>query len=118
EARIAHESLLDMAERASGTLRVSMPVDLATDYLAPMLADFSAAYPQLAFEIDLTPRRVDLQSEPFDLAIRMGPPPTAPSMLVARRIAVLPRYLYAAPAYLKNAPPLRHPADLSQHVLC
>ncbi len=118
EARIAHESLLDVAERASGTLRASMPVDLATDYLAPILADFSRAYPQLAFEIDLTPRRVDLQSEPFDLAIRMGPAPTSPSMLVARRLAVLPRYLYAAPAYLKNGPPLRHPTDLSRHVLC
>lgn len=118
EARVAHESLLDMAERPTGTLRVSMPVDLATGYLAPILADFATAYPLIAFEFDLTPRRVDLQSEPFDLAIRIGPPPTAPATLVARRIAVLPRYLYAAPAYLKKAPPLDHPGDLSQHVLC
>lgn len=118
EARIAHESLLDVAERPSGTLRVSMPVDLATDYLAPILADFAKAYPLIAFEFDLTPRRVDLQSEPFDLAIRIGPPPTAPLMLVARRIALLSRYLYASPAYLKGAPPLKHPADLKQHVLC
>ncbi|CAM5473446.1 LysR substrate-binding domain-containing protein [Eoetvoesiella caeni] len=118
EAQIAHESLLDVAERPTGTLRVSMPVDLATDYLAPILADFSRAYPLIAFEFDLTPRRIDLQSEPFDLAIRMGPPPTAPSTLVARRIAVLQRFLYAAPAYLKKAPPLKHASDLSQHVLC
>jgi DNA-binding transcriptional LysR family regulator len=93
EARIAHESLLDVVERPSGTLRVSMPVDL-------------------------TPRRIDLQAEPFDLAIRIGPPPTAPSMLVARQIALLPRYLYAAPGYLKNAPPLTGPDDLRHHVLC
>ena len=118
EARIAHESLLDVAERPAGTLRVSMPVDLATDYLAPILADFARTYPRIAFEFDLTPRRVDLQSEPFDLAIRIGPAPTAPSMLVARRIAVLPRYLYAAPVYLKTASPLEHPGDLIRHVLC
>lgn len=118
EARIAHESLLDVVERPSGTLRVSMPVDLATGSLAPILADFSRAYPLIAFEFDLTPRRIDLQAEPFDLAIRIGPPPTAPSMLVARQIALLPRYLYAAPGYLKNAPPLTGPDDLRHHVLC
>lgn len=118
EARIAHESLLDMAERPSGTLRVSMPVDLATGSLAPVLADFARTYPLIAFEFDLSPRRIDLQAEPFDLAIRIGPPPTAPSMLVARQIALLPRYLYASAAYLKTAPPLKHPRDLSEHVLC
>ncbi|MFL9923085.1 LysR family transcriptional regulator [Herbaspirillum lusitanum] len=118
EARIAHEALLDLAERPTGTLRVSMPVDLAVDYLAPILSDFARANPLIDFEFDLTSRRVDLLSEQFDLAIRMGPPPTSPSMLVARQIAVLPRYLYAAPAYLKKAPPLRHPQDLAEHVLC
>lgn len=118
EARIAHESLLDVAERPSGTLRVSMPADLATSYLAPIIRDFANAYPLIQFEFDLTPRPVDLQTEPFDLALRIGPPPTTPSMLVAREIALLPRYLYASPGYLKQAPPLRQPSDLAHHVLC
>jgi DNA-binding transcriptional LysR family regulator len=118
EARIAHESLLDVVERPSGTLRVSMPVDLATGYLAPILSEFAKAYPLISFEFDLTPRRVDLQSDPFDLAIRIGPPPTTPSTLVARQIAVLQRYLYASPGYLKAAAPLTHPDDLKHHVLC
>jgi DNA-binding transcriptional LysR family regulator len=118
EARIAHESLLDVVERPSGTLRVSMPADLATGYLAPILADFATTYPLIAFEFDLTPRRIDLQADPFDLALRIGPPPTAPSMLVARQIALLPRYLYAAPSYLKKAPPLTVPDDLRHHVMC
>ncbi|GGC77615.1 LysR family transcriptional regulator [Undibacterium terreum] len=118
EASIAHEALLDLAERPSGTLRVSMPVDLAMSYLAPILKDFAIAYPLIQFEFDVTPRRVDLLTEAFDLAIRIGPPPTAPSMLVARQIAVLPRYLYAAPSYLDSAPPLAHPGDLARHALC
>lgn len=118
EARIAHESLLDVAERPTGTLRVSMPVDLATGHLASMLADFANTYPLISFEFDVTPRRIDLQTEPFDLAIRIGAPPTAPSTLVARQIAILQRYLYASPDYLKRAPPLTHPAELNRHVLC
>jgi DNA-binding transcriptional LysR family regulator len=118
EARIAHESLLEVAERPTGTLRVSMPADLASGYLAPIIADFAATYPLIAFEIDLSPRPVDLQAEPFDLAIRIGPPPTAPSTLIARPIAMLPRYLYASPAYLKRSAPLTHPNDLDRHVVC
>jgi DNA-binding transcriptional LysR family regulator len=118
EARIAHESLLDVVERPGGTLRVSMPVDLATGHLAPILRDFAKAYPLISFEFDVTPRRVDLQSDPFDLAIRIGPPPMTPSTLVARQIALLPRYLYASPDYLKAAAPLTHPDDLTRHVVC
>jgi DNA-binding transcriptional LysR family regulator len=118
EARIAHESLLDVVERPSGTLRVSMPVDLATGHLAPILREFAKAYPLISFEFDVTPRRVDLQSDPFDLAIRIGPPPTTPSTLVARQIALLPRYLYASPDYLKAAGPLIHPDNLTNHVVC
>ena len=118
EARIAHESLRDVAERPTGTLRVSMPVDLATGYLAPIIADFGKTYPLIAFEFDLSPRAVDLQTEPFDLAIRIGPPPATPSTLVARPIAVLPRYLFASPEYLKRAAPLTHPNDLDRHVVC
>jgi DNA-binding transcriptional LysR family regulator len=118
EARIAHESLLDVVERPSGTLRISMPVDLATGHLAPILSDFAKSYPLISFEFDVTPRRVDLQSDPFDLAIRIGPPPTTPSTLVARQIALLPRYLYASPDYLKAAAPLTHPDELTKHVLC
>jgi DNA-binding transcriptional LysR family regulator len=118
EARIAHESLLDMVERAAGTLRVSMPADLAAGHLAPIIADFAKAYPLISFEFDLSPHPVDLQTEPFDLAIRIGPPPVAPLTLVARPIAVLPRYLYASPEYLRNAAPLTHPNDLDRHVVC
>ena len=62
EARIAHESLLYVVERPTGTLRVSMPADLATDHLAPIIADFAKTYPLIAFEFDLSPRHVDLQT--------------------------------------------------------
>ena len=118
EARIAHESL----RRCSGAAqRHAACVDAGRSrygYFAPILSEFAKAYPLISFEFDLTPRRVDCQSEPFDLAIRIGPPPETPSTLVARQIALLPRYLYASPGYLKKAPPLNHPDDLIHHVLC
>lgn len=115
EARVAHESLLELAERPSGVVRVSMPVDLAISYLAPAIQAFGERYPLIDFEMDLTSRRVDLVSDGFDCAIRMGAPPPTPSTLIARPIGLLPRYLYASPGYLQSAPPLLHPHDLAQH---
>ncbi|MYM94331.1 LysR family transcriptional regulator [Duganella vulcania] len=115
EARLAHESLQELAERPTGTLRVSMPVDLAITYLAPSLKAFSAQYPQIDFEMDLTSRRVDLVTDGFDCAIRIGTPPPTPSTLIARQVGLLPRYLFASPEYLRGAAPLNHPDDLVNH---
>jgi DNA-binding transcriptional LysR family regulator len=90
-------------------------VDLAISYLAPALKAFGEQYPLIDFELDLTPRRVDLVTDGFDCAIRMGPPPSTPSTLIARQVGLLPRYLYASPSYLRGAAPLRHPDDLAHH---
>jgi DNA-binding transcriptional LysR family regulator len=118
EALSAHEALLDVSVRAIGTLRVSMTANFAVAYLAPILADFAKAYPAIRFDFDVTPRLVDLQADPFDLAIRTGTPPAGPSTLVIRQIATLQSYLYGAPAYLQSAPVLAQPDDLINHVLC
>jgi len=72
-----------------------------------------AAIPGIRFEFDLTPRRVDLVTEPVDVAIRMGEPPS--SNLIARELARLPRYLYASPRYIERFGEPGEPADLMQH---
>lgn len=85
----------------TGRLRVSMPADFASNVLAQMLADFVQQYPAISLELDLTPRRVDLIGENFDVAVRMGELPDDAS-LAARRLAVMPAGLYAAPDYLRR----------------
>lgn len=90
---------LHRQQRPTGRLRVSMPADLARQTLAPMLARFALGHPEVALELDLSPRRVDLIAEGFDLAVRMGSLP-ADSQLAARRLARISVGLYAAPAYL------------------
>lgn len=74
EARLAHLELGEMLAQPTGVLRASLPVDFAVTYLAPLIAEFSQLYPGISFDIDLTPRRIDLVSERFDIAIRMGEP--------------------------------------------
>lgn len=76
EARLAHEQLGELLAQPSGVLRASLPVDFAVTYLAPLIAEFASLYPGITFDFDLTPRQVDLVSEPFDVAIRMGEPET------------------------------------------
>ncbi|MDD5296069.1 MAG: LysR family transcriptional regulator [Rhodocyclaceae bacterium] len=100
--------------RPSGRLRVSMPSDFATLLLTDMLAAFIALHPAVSLELDLSPRRVDLLGENFDLAVRMGDLPDD-SLLAARRIAVFPGGLYAAPAYLADRGEPASPDELLQH---
>jgi DNA-binding transcriptional LysR family regulator len=117
EARLAHEQLGEMLAQPSGLLRVSLPVDFGTIYLAPLIAEFAQRYPGISFEFDLTPRRVDMVAEPFDVAIRMGE--LADSQLIARQLARLPRYLYASPRYMELFGEPKKPDDLVKHAcLC
>ena len=98
----------------SGRLRVSMPSDLATLLLADMLAAFTALHPKIQLELDLSPRRVDLLGEGFDVAVRMGELPDD-ALLVARKLTVFSFGLYAAPAYLAEHGEPAHPDELAQH---
>ena len=55
-----------------GVLRVSMPPDFVELDLTPFLLQFAASYPEVRLELDLSPRRVDLLAERFDLAVRVA----------------------------------------------
>ncbi len=113
EARLAHEQLGEMLAQPSGVLRASLPVDFAVTYLAPLIAEFASLYPGITFDFDLAPRRVDLVSEPFDVAIRMGE--SENSQLIARKLTMLTPYLYASPGYLKQSGEPYIPAELEHH---
>ena len=75
---------------------------------------FLGLYPQLALDLQLDDRFVDVVAEGFDCAIRIaGHLPD--SGLVAQALAKVPQVLVASPAYLDVAPPLRVPGDLPHH---
>lgn len=113
EARLAHEQLGEMVAQPSGVLRASLPVDFAVTWLTPLIVEFARLYPGITFDFDFTPRRVDLVSEPFDVAIRMGE--SADSQLIARTLTLLTPYLYASPGYVNQSGEPLKPADLERH---
>lgn len=103
---------LHRQQRPTGRLRVSMPADIANQALGPMLSAFALEYPEVSLEVDLSPRRVDLIAEGFDLAIRMGDL-ADDSQLAARRLALFSSGLYAAPSYLARDGEPQLPEGLS-----
>ena len=97
-----------------GRLRISMPNDIANVMLGPMLARFMISYPAITLEVDLSPRRVDLVGENFDVAIRMGSLPDD-ATLAARQLAVFSNSLYASPTYLARRGTPADPEALMAH---
>ena len=98
----------------SGRLRVSMPGDFANMVLVDSLAAFMALHPAISLELDLSPRRVDLLGEGFDVAIRMGDL-ADDALLVASKLAVFTHGLYASPGYLAEHGDPQTPDDLAGH---
>lgn len=98
-----------------GVLRVSMPPDFGELDLAPALIDFAARYPAVQLELDLSPRRVDLLAERFDLAVRVASRLPDDATLVARRLTDFAAGLYASPAYLQRFGTPQKPEELLDH---
>jgi DNA-binding transcriptional LysR family regulator len=92
---------------------VTAPVDIGVSYLAPLITRFLERFPQVRVDVELTQRVVDLVGEGYDAALRAGTLPD--SSLIARRIALGTRRLYASPSYLAAHEEPRTPDELRQH---
>lgn len=96
-----------------GLLRVSVPATFGTLHVAPLVARFSARYPQVTVELGLSDRYVDLLEERWDTALRIGQ--LIDSSLIARKLAPMHLCLCASPAYLAHRGHPTSPADLVGH---
>jgi len=101
--------------RLRGRIRLSGPTTLGIKRLAPIVAAFCSANPEVTVEMALSDRRVDLVAEGFDLAVRVGE--LQPSGLVARRVGTYRFAVCAAPSYLSAHAAPRTPDEL-QHARC
>jgi DNA-binding transcriptional LysR family regulator len=96
-----------------GRLRIAAPLTFGATHVAPVLADLARRHPQLHVHAVYSDRFVDLISEGFDAAVRMGL--LADSNLVARRIAPLRGKCVASSEYLKARGAPRTPEELLEH---
>ena len=103
------------AETAEGPLHgriaVTAPLVFGRRHVTPVVTAFLDAHPEVAVELVLSDRNLDLIDEHLDVAVRIGP--LADSGLVARKVGEVRRVTVAAPAYLAHAGAPRTPADLA-----
>jgi DNA-binding transcriptional LysR family regulator len=99
--------------QASGHLRVTAPGGFGRRHVAPLVPEFHAAHPRLRISLNLSDRVIDLASEGYDCAVRVGDLPD--SSLVSIRLADNRRQSVAAPVYLARRGTPRHPRELLQH---
>lgn len=75
EADAVLDEIGALTERKRGTVRASLCSAYARRHLAEPIARFTAANPDVAVDLVLEDRWLDLATEPVDLAVRSGRPP-------------------------------------------
>jgi LysR family transcriptional regulator, regulator for bpeEF and oprC len=103
----------DLQNRPTGTLRVNAPIAFGHLYLVPLAFQFRRTYPDLAVDLSLNDRYVDLVQEGLDIAIRFGE--LEDSQLVARHVGSSARICVASPRYLATKGRPKVPAELKTH---
>lgn len=103
----------DMTARARGTLRINAPMSFGQLHLTRAIADYQAAQPEVEVDLTLNDRLVDIVSEGFDLAIRIGR--LEESSLVARRLAPVRLVVCGSPEYFRRRGVPETPQQLAEH---
>jgi DNA-binding transcriptional LysR family regulator len=95
-----------------GTVRMHTSTHVLR-FIAPVVADYLRRYPEVAMDLSIGPRNVDLVEEGYDLAIRTAD--TAESSVIARRLTPWRHFVACSPKYLKTHKAPEQPEDLKQH---
>jgi DNA-binding transcriptional LysR family regulator len=99
--------------KPSGHLRITAPAGFGRKHVAPLVAEFHLAHPDVTVSLNLSDRVVDMAGEGFDCGVRVGDLPD--SSLVAVRLADNRRLCVATPAYLARNGTPQTPQELYQH---
>ena len=107
-------SLSEETKGLSGQLRISAPVTFGEIYIKDLIRRFSELHPELIIDLRLNDANVDLATEGFDLAFRIGTPEV--SSLKVRRLGVIKSHVVASPEYLAKHGTPESPRDLNRHL--
>ncbi len=96
-----------------GRIRVSAALGHGRLAIVPLVAAFSARYPNIVVDLTLGDEVVDILGGQADVAVRFGPLPDSP--LTARKIGDSGQLVVASPEYLSRHGTPQVPEDLLQH---
>ena len=116
ELNIAVESVRDLSEDPSGTVRITTPRFAYQYLLQPVYAEFCRRYPNIQLEISISDAAVNIISDGFDMGIRFGD--RIEEGMVARQLtSPTKETLFASNEYIKrHGLPLK-PTELKDHKL-
>ncbi|AZF32154.1 Transcriptional regulator, LysR family [Pseudomonas sp. R4-35-07] len=97
----------------SGTLKVTAPLPIGVNILAPALPAFRERYPKLAVDLRLGDQFADIIEQGIDVAIRVGN--LADSRLVSKPLGPHRICTFASPGYLARKGKPRNIDDLVNH---
>ncbi|MBC7954344.1 MAG: LysR family transcriptional regulator [Cytophagales bacterium] len=103
----------DLATQPRGLVRVTAPVALGRQHVAPLIEAFVREHPDVRIELDLSDRLLTLAHEGFDLAVRHTSAP--PDNHVAWKLCASRSLLVASNVYLKRHGTPAHPGELVNH---
>ncbi len=98
-------------QQVAGRLRISAPTTFGECVLMPFVAQFIEQHPDLHIDVVLNDRFVDLVSEGYDLAIRIGH--LQDSDLIAVSVGHMTLKVCASPAFIEQHGLPSHPHQLS-----
>lgn len=109
----AEREVKGLQTEAAGLVRLSLPTSYGHFRVLPALADFSAAFPHVRLEIELTNQNADLVADGIDLAIRARHLPD--SGLIVRKLEDAELVIVGSPAYLERHGEPSSIEDLKHH---
>ncbi|MEP7454572.1 LysR family transcriptional regulator [Phyllobacterium sp. SB3] len=112
EIDLAKETILPAGD-LRGRLRVAAPLSFGPTHFAPVLAEMARRHPQIHIHTCYSDRVVDLITEGYDCAIRVGY--LQDSNLIARRVGPVYGKLVASPDYIKAYGSPEMPEDIVAH---
>jgi DNA-binding transcriptional LysR family regulator len=96
-----------------GRVRLAVPMSFGLRHVAPLMPAFFALFPQVSVDLLLDDRMVDLVAERIDIAIRIADMPD--SSLIARRLALVSRWVVGSPDYFARHGVPKRPRELKDH---
>jgi DNA-binding transcriptional LysR family regulator len=96
-----------------GELVITAPIVFGRLHVLPIVTEFLSAYPDVAAQLVLGDRVLNLLEEQVDVAVRIGELPD--SSLVAARVGSTRGVVCANPGYLRRRGVPQHPRELAAH---
>lgn len=122
DCRVILSQLNEADESASGgnsiprgRLTITAPVGFGAKYVAPVVAEYLARYPEVTASCWFMDRVVNMLDEGVDVGVRIGELPD--SSMQAVSIGRMRLLICATPAYLKKHGEPKSPEELDKHVI-